>query len=182
MSAGANPISSPEDWDVLYLAGVPSPGVCDIDEHAITYKWDEKDGQGTVGASNTYKGTKIAHFNVTLRFWEDGQIDEWDEFQKQLLEIDAKRVPLKAADIEHPALSRLGITSVVSQKIGGITRAGPGLYTVKIELSQYMPPPKAKATANPDGSKTKKTTDVDPEIEAARAALAQARRDAGLPV
>ena len=182
MSVGANPISSPEDWDAVYLSGIKSPGVCDVDSANIKYKWDKKDGPGTTGESNTFRGLQIATFNIVFRFWTSDQVDAWDEFQKELLEIDSTRVPLKAADIEHPALSRLNIVSVTCDTIGQLVKISTGYYSCTVTFTQYKPPPKSKASGDPNGSATKKVTDPDPEIEALQAEKAKLRAEAGLPL
>lgn len=166
MSWGGNPLEDPIEWDTFLINGFESPGVCDIDSASISYKWDEKEGPGTRGSTTTYRGLKLAHFTIKLRFWDNEQIDEWDDFQKKILELDAKKVPLKAGTIDHPKLTRLGITSVVSENIGALTHEGAGLYSVTVGFIQFNPPKIAKVGTP---KKVPVPAEHDPELDAANA-------------
>ena len=61
----------------------------------------------------------------------------------------------QAIDLYHPALAKIGIHSVVCESIGPETPEGKGLWSITIELLEYLPAPKVNITSTPTGSTAK---------------------------
>lgn len=146
-----------DPYDVITLAGVPSPGIVQLAGHDRTIAWDRKAGGGQDGESTTRKGVEATEFTATFSLIIDPIIglDEetmWKEgFLPVLLATFNGTLPT-AVDIYHPDLVDVGIKSVVVKKIGGIVRDGKGGAKVSVTFLEHRPA-KKKSTAKP-GSKT----------------------------
>jgi hypothetical protein len=147
--SSANPLRLPEAWDFVILGGDLLPGLAKIEGARRPFKWDEKEGAGTIGASLTYRGERLVPSAIVLQFWLEEQIDEWDSVRPRL-KPDARNV--KALDIVHPSLEDLEVRSVVVDEIGALEHKGGGLFEVRISVKEYKPPPKANASGSPSGS------------------------------
>lgn len=153
LSSTLDPLSSPEEWQYVTVAGVRSPGMAKVAEAKRSSTWDVKRGKGAKGATITYTGDEPAQFRVTLRFWLSSHFAAWDAFRK-LLKYDPTKKTISAVDISYPSLDQLDITSVVCKTIGAVEPIDEGgYYQVEFELIEYRPPPKKSAVGTPDTSK-----------------------------
>lgn len=161
-----NPNDGPGLWDVLFVNGVASPGIVDMDGFDLEPKWDEKDGPGIEGASNTYRGNKLSKGTIKLRIgmspdatgrsiaeqWEalPGWLDQW--------KFDPTKGQGEAADVVHPMLlaGDPPITSLVAEAIGKPKRLrdGDSLYEITIKATEFRPPAKKNATKTPNSAAT----------------------------
>ncbi|HTQ44188.1 MAG TPA: hypothetical protein VMI75_15620, partial [Polyangiaceae bacterium] len=64
-----NPIRQPEAWYTIVLAGVKSPGVCEVKEWKRHHEWDVKKGKGAFGATLTYVQRPPAKGNIEFKLW-----------------------------------------------------------------------------------------------------------------
>jgi hypothetical protein len=180
-----NPLDFPQNWDVIIIAGVSSPGICTISDPKRTHEWDVKKGKGTVGATITFVQKPPAKFSVTFEFWTRQHFTDWANF-RALLKYDPSKKTVQATDIFHPALSDIDITSVVVESIGGIVHKGGQKYEVTVEFLEYFPaatknapgtPTQAKSvsdTGTPTGQQPASSTDTDQQTTAALLKQAQA--------
>jgi len=178
--SAANPVSSPETWQVVYIGGAPSPGVAQVTKAERLQEFDIKKGKGTKGATVTYTGEPPAEIEVELQLWAsptDAEPDandhfaEWDAWRKSL-KYDPSKKAISAIDISHPALADLEVKSVVCNQIGMVTHKGKGLYTVAIKFIEYRKPGKksvvgtpAGSTTAPPGAKTGETQDTSADAQ-----------------
>lgn len=159
-----NPNDGPGLWDILIVNGVVSPGIVELDGFDLEPKWDEKDGPGIEGASNTYRGNKLSKGTIKLRIgmspdasgltieqqWAalPGWLDQW--------KFDPTKGQGEAAEVVHPLLlaGDPPITSLVAESIGKPQRArdGDSLYTITIKATEFRPPAKKNATSTPGGT------------------------------
>jgi hypothetical protein len=153
MSGQLNPIDNPQAWDVIIVAGVRSPGVCELSGFKRDYEWDIKKGKGAFGATTTFVGRTPAKGSVKIHLWLPSHFVEWDKF-RALLKYDPTKTKVSAVDIYHPALADVDIKSVVVESIGSIEHEKGQLYSVTIGLLEYFPPPKASAVSTPQSSKS----------------------------
>ena len=154
-----NPFFNEELFDKIVLAGVKSPGKCDISGAKRSEKWDVKEGDGQDGASTTRKGKEPSKFSVSFELYYDpfqgvDEYAEWTEFLKVLRRPVAGKDAV-ALEIYHPDLAELDIKSVVVTSIGGKKHSGKGSATVTVEFLEYSPP-KPKPAKGAKGGKSSK--------------------------
>lgn len=157
MSFEVNPISNPQAWDFITVAGVNSPIIKGKLDCKRTYKWDVKEGKGTQGATETFVGVPPVKFSVTFYLYLVDDFRKWDEF-RALLTYDPTKKDASAVDIYHPSLADIGVKSVVVESIGAVTYEGNGEYNVTVEFLEYTVPPKASAVSTPKKSDAQGTS------------------------
>ncbi len=150
-SADFNPVDYPQLYDVVVIAGVASPGLCDV-ECDREYLWDKKTGKGVKGATSTVTGTPVVPIKIRFRLWLREHFLAWASF-RNLLKFDyTKDAKKQAVDIYYPSLADIDVNAVVTEKIGAMKHAGEGLYTIDVELSEYQQPPATPALGSPSGA------------------------------
>jgi hypothetical protein len=149
---GLDPVSNPESWFVVTIAGVASPGICLVTGFKRSAEWDVKKGKGTVGATITYVSKPPAKGSIEFQAWLPRHWDDWDDFLP-LFQYDPTKKAVQAVDIFHPALADVGIVSVVTEDIGAWEHKGQGLYSRTVSFLEYAPPPAASAVSTPAGAK-----------------------------
>ena len=60
MSFTTDPLVTPGEWDVLYAAGQPSPGIFTLAGGQREYKWDVKEAPGSQGATRATPRWSVA--------------------------------------------------------------------------------------------------------------------------
>ncbi len=175
MSGNLDPITNPQAWDVIIIAGQTSPGFCEVGEFKRAHEWDVKKGKGVFGATTTFVGRPPAKGTIKFYLWRPSDFVAWDTFRK-LLKYDPTKTTVSAVDIFHPSLADIDVKSVVTESIGNIVHEGQQMYSISVELLEYFPPPKISAVATPSTSKTGsgssagKNADpwnTDPQLQAA---------------
>jgi hypothetical protein len=146
-----DPFYVPQAWDVVVIGGVVSPGVCKVGEFKRTHEWDIKKGKGTVGATVTFVGRPPAKGTIDFQLWTRDHFVQWGAF-RPILKYDPTKKSVQAVDIYHPSLADIDINSVVVEEIGNIVHEGNGLYSVKLSLLEYFPPPKLSSVSTPTGA------------------------------
>ena len=165
-----DPITYPEHWDKVEIAGSECPGICVISGFDRDQGWDIKKGKGTKGATLTLNEFPPAEGKIVFSLWHPNHFIEWVEFRK-LFVYDPPKTKGSPVDIYHPALADLSITSVVCKKISPVVNKGKGLYEISIDLIEYLPPPPTPKVVTPSGSKTngsKGPGDKDKPVEDAQ--------------
>lgn len=147
-SGGLDPINNAQAWDVVYIAGQPSPGIAKVGEFKRAAEWDVKKGKGSLGATVTYVGRPPAKGSITFKLWTAAHFTAWDTF-RPLFKYDPTKQAAQAVDIYHPSLADIDVLSVVCESIGNIVHEGDQLYSITIELLEYLPPPKVSAVSTP---------------------------------
>jgi hypothetical protein len=168
VSAGGilSPLAYPQDYDVIVVGGVTSPGVCFLSGFERVQGFDKKLGKGSVGATPTMVHNKPAEGHVKFVLGDDGVrsgsgIDQFalmGTFLQQL-KYDPTKTVITAVSIYHPSLAAIDVSSVFCERIGALEiegEPGMGLYSITIKLSEYLPPPPVAAVS------TIKTTKVTP--------------------
>jgi hypothetical protein len=158
-SDALDPINYAQEWDVIRVAGVKSPGRVSLSEIKRAHEWDVKKGKGVKGATITFVQKPPASFKATFELGYlalDGSggpqhFIDWAKF-RPLFEYDPTRKAVIAVDIYHPSLADVDITSVVTESIGGIEHVGEGLYRVEVEFLEYFPQAPQNASGTPNGS------------------------------
>ncbi len=154
----ANPITNPEAWDALVIAGDYTPGLAKV-KSSRAHKWDEKKGKGAQGSTLTYAGHDLATVDITLRFWEAEQYDEFEAKVGQWLP-DPKNP--KALDVVHPQLELLKIRSIVMLEISGVEVSDDGEMTVTIKAKEFLKPTPAGGTPSGSRAGSRKPGDAPP--------------------
>lgn len=157
-----NPLEKAEQWHFFTIAGVRSPGGAIVGEGKRKHEWDVKRGKGAQGATMTYVGIAPMDFSVTVQLWDAGDRGDvyypdldhfalWDAFLPLLKYDPTKKTPT-AIDFYHPSFEGLGLRSVVCESVSNLQHKGKGLYEVKLDFLEYIPPPPSSAVATPSSS------------------------------
>ena len=152
-----DPIAFPQYWDVILIAGTPSPGLCRLKGWKRMHTWDVKKGKGTVGAKITFTEKPPATGDIEFLLWDNGTLGtghnhfaEWDAFV-QLLKYDPTKKTANAVSIYHPALDFVDISSVVTTEIGipeDMTE-GDSAKIITVSFLEDYPTPPQNATSSP---------------------------------
>jgi hypothetical protein len=156
------PHDDPSSWDTLYLGG-QWPGLAVVKVKG-GQKIDRKKGAGAHGETITFQGKKAADVDIVVRVWQ-ATPDQWSWMQAMiaLIEPIAGKADPTPYDIAHPATSVRHISSVAVEDIEGPDwDAATGFMSVHIKAIEYLPPPKANATATPTGSTPSQWVDKSP--------------------
>lgn len=163
----ANPITSPQGEDIIYVGGIPSPGRVDVRGFVSAYKWDVKSGPGVDGATQTYRGSEPHPGKLKFYLWDPLHFGAWEQFK--LLFRYRVGVPPIAVDVYHPALDDIGIKSIVTNKVHNREHSGGGLFTIEVEATPWQQTPPVNVTgtistasANAGGSKDGKSNPFSP--------------------
>lgn len=85
-----DPISTPDAWDYIVLAGQISPGIAEVSDASIQYKWDEPDAKGSSGSDIVFNGRENAKVRVVLTLWEPAHFHTWELFRQLLILPEGK--------------------------------------------------------------------------------------------
>jgi hypothetical protein len=179
-----DPISYPDAWNTVEVGGQEWDGFVEVSGFKRDFGWDVKKGKGTKGATLTLNEFPPAEGKFTFHLWGEGQFYLWAQFQR-LFDYDPPKTKTTAVDVYHPALAALGIKSIVAKSIGMLTHKGKGLYTVEVEVIEYLPPPPTPKVVTPDGSKSsagkKPGSSDDPVADAQQDQIAKLLAEAKKP-
>lgn len=175
-----NPLTLGRDWDTVRVGGKYPPGMVKLTGFERSFGWDVKKGKGQKGAVITLSEYPPAKGSIQIYVWEEAHFAQLNEFL-EIFRYDESKKPAErrttAIDIWHPSLDRVGVDSVVCEKLGPLVHEGKGLYSQKVDLLEYWPPPKKKdESTTPKGSKSdagkKKTgASTDPIADAKQAEI-----------
>lgn len=187
MPFNVNPFDSPQDYDFVEIGGIECPGICQLSGFKRPTEWDVKKGKGTKGGTATLSQLPPAKGSIKFLLWSQLHFEIWDTvFRAQFL-YDPTKKTVNAVDIYHPALANIDIHSVVTESIGAVEHESKGLYSITVELLEYLPPPKKSATGTPDGSKSnsnkagKSGNTDDPIADAQQAEIKKLLAEANAP-
>jgi len=150
-----NPLDNPQDYDVCKVDGIENPGI--IAPGGVTgfkreTEWEVKKGKGTKGGTATLTQLPPAKGSIKFLLWTPFHFEAWDQIYRKVFKYDPTKKAKNAVDIFHPTLAKQDVHSVVTESIGPETPEGEGLWSITVELLEYLPPPKKTVTANLTGS------------------------------
>lgn len=186
----ADPFSDPQSYDVVTIDGLENPGI--IAPGGITgfkreAEWDVKKGKGTKGGTMTLSQLPPSKGSIKFLLWSKFHVDAWDQLYRQRFRYDPTKKTKQAVDIYHPSLQKLDIHSVVTESISLETPEGKGLWSITVDLLEYLPPPKKTVTSTPSGSTSNKNKagatgkSDDPIADAQQAEIARLLAQADPP-
>lgn len=147
-----DPIKNPQWWDVVNVAGVVSPAVCEVGEFTKGNEWDVKKGKGSNGATLTFVQRKPAKGKIKFYLWTSQHFVQWSTFYA-VWKYDPTKKKTQAVDVFHPSLAAIELSAFVTEEITNIIHEGNGKYSMTVSLLEYFPPPPDSAVSTPDGSK-----------------------------
>lgn len=184
-----NPLDNPQDYDFVEIDGEENPGI--IAPSGITgfkreTEWEVKKGKGTKGGTATLTQLPPAKGAIKFLLWEPEHFEAWDSTFRKRFKYDPTKKTANAVDIFHPTLAKQDIHSVVTENIGPETPEGQGLWSITVELLEYLPAPKKTVTTSPDGSSNKNKssatgTSDDPIADAQQAEIKKLLGEAQQP-
>lgn len=154
-----NPIT--DAVDKARLAGIPTPGICEIIGAGSPRKWDERTGYGWSGAWLVYQGIALSHFSIVLTLYTQSDWDDWDTFRPIVARAPIGTRP-KAIGVYHPVLAEVGITSLVVEDVKAPQQIGDGEWIISIDCIEWRQP--KFGFAKPDGAEATPNDPVDQEI------------------
>jgi len=153
--ANLNPIDNAQDYDFCEVDGEENPGI--IAPGGVTgfkrdTEWETKKGKGTKGGTATLVQLPPAKGSIKFLLWTAAHFEAWDQTFRKQFKYDPTKKTKNAVDIFHPILAKQDVHSVVTESIGPETSEGQGLWSITIDLLEYLPPPKKTVTGTPGGS------------------------------
>lgn len=155
-----------EQWNVLRVGAMRSPGVVRLAGPGRVIGWDIQNATGASGAVTRRINEPLREFEAEFELTNDPDeygftdYDRWQDFESYLLQMVASRTKPFARDVYHPDLARIGITSVTLKSIGMFAPDGKGGGKVKVQFIEHRPPKPLRPVAS-----TK--TEGDKKIDAA---------------
>lgn len=142
-------------WDVVTIQGTTkTPGLCEVKVNKGR-DLDKKKASGSDGARVTFHGIDPAQVELEITIWTPEQLKKLEELWKQIFPQSNKRPKgtspnepwPPAFDVEHPALKRHAVKSLVFIKGEG---PDPGRFpksrSFRISAIEFLPPKKSKAS------------------------------------
>ena len=178
---GSSWIYDPRSWNTFTAGGLDWVGKFHIRNAKRKYKIDTKNAAGLEGATHTYRGYHVEHFDVTFFLWTDAQWAYWRIFSA-LFQYQGIKGSVFPVGVYHPSLHLVGIQSVICLSVGTVEVDENSLEaSARLVLKEYIPPPLVSATQTPPTAITTSPTNtpgltVNPAIAALQAQIAQ--RDA----
>ncbi len=185
-----NPIDNPQDYDYCEVDGVENEGIIapgGVSGFKRETEWEVKKGKGTKGGSATLVQMPPAKGSIKFLLWRKDHFEHWDSTFRKAFKYDPTKKTKNAVDIFHPILAKQDIHSVVTESIGPETPEGQGLWSITVELLEYLPPPKKTVTSSPTGSTSKGATNSttgtadDPIADAQQKEIAKLLAEAQAP-
>ena len=132
-------------WDRLRLGPNVMPGVWAVRGPGIGRRLDKKRSKGQDGARVKDLGYELADLEFVGRFVSRSQ---WDDVVKaaKLLSPRRRGVAMEPLEVDHPALTYLGVTAVTISGIG-VPTIDRGFYICSFRAVEWMPKPKPKPEA-----------------------------------
>lgn len=148
-----NPFDNQAAFGTMKLGPNAVPGIIlEIDGADREYEWDVQKPVATGGASNNYKGQKVADsIKVKCALVTASHFVALERFRTAVKPAKGKKP--SAFDVVNAILTNNGIKSVTIKKIGQERYEGNGLWTFTLELLEHDPA-KATATGAVAGSKS----------------------------
>jgi len=143
----ANPLVNPNLFDTFKLAGVLSPGTCEVSGAKMDRRWDVKQGYGLGGGTVVFVGDSLVEFTARLTFWTPEQINEYNADLVPLLKSPPPSFrdgepQGKALSFFHGYVSEppLNVSAVVVKSVTQIEQVADGLFQVQITFLQHRAP------------------------------------------
>jgi hypothetical protein len=117
---------SSHPWDIVYLAGRPLPGLCEVKPTGVaSLEVDKKKGKGISGARLTIVGYDPKTFDISCEIMTAEQWEVIQDIIEALWTVPKKKVRLagEGLTVHHPSLQAVKIFTAV---IVGITPAVKG--------------------------------------------------------
>jgi hypothetical protein len=140
------------------------------------WKWDQRKGYGTSGASSVFAGEDLSKGSITVTAWDKPAIwtPTWEAFARKVLVKEptagtGKAAP-KALAIVHPLVNGppLNITSVNRVDVSQWDQDDNGLWTCEIKLEKFALPTAGLGTPNGTGPAGGKVPPTKPKVPAAK--------------
>jgi hypothetical protein len=144
---------NPALWDKLVIDDREWPGLATV-EIARANKWDDKKTKGEHGGEREFSGTENASVNITIKFWTD---DHWTLVRDELLPIIeplVEKTTPNSHSLSHAVSDARKVKRFTVDRITGPTRSEIGIWTIKVEATEYRPPSDKNATGTVSGSGT----------------------------
>ncbi len=149
----ANPLSNPEIYDKVEIDGEECPGIIEsISGFKRETEWEVKKGKGTKGGTATLTQLPPMKGSIKFLLWKTSHFDAWNTTFRARFKYDPTKKTKNAVDIFYPALANLDCSSVVTEGIGPETKEGKGLWSITVDLLEYLPAPPKTITSSPNGS------------------------------
>jgi hypothetical protein len=141
-----NPVSG-VPHDKVLLAGIPTPGYCEIVGASSPRNWEEQSPGGWSGGILLYKGIKLSHFSLRCDLYEDADWDDWYRLEP----IVARSQGRRAIGCQHPFLAALGISALVIEDTYAPVQTDHGVWQIELTCIDWRAL-KATGTSNPEAA------------------------------
>lgn len=148
-----DPLTNPQVYDFCEVDGEENPGIIgEMTGFVRETEWEVKKGKGTKGGTATLTQLPPMKGSIKFLLWLPEHFAAWDNSFRARFKYDPTKKTKNAVDFWHPATAKLDCHSVVTEKIGPETKEGQGLWSITVDLLEYLPAPKKTVTTSPTGS------------------------------
>lgn len=165
-----DPEAGAEQWDVLRIGTMRSPGVVRLSGPGLVVGWDIQNASAQAGAVTKRINEPLkefeAEFDLSNETDEYGftDFDRWADFEAYIREMIASRTKSFARDVYHPDLARLQITSVTLKSIGMLQPDGKGGGKIQAKFIEHRPPKPMRSVASTKTEGDKKIDQATKDI------------------
>jgi len=166
-----DPEAGGEQWDVLRIGSMRSPGVVRLGGPGLVIGWDVQNATGLAGAVTRRINEPLKEFDAEFELSNElddlnvSDFDTWDPFEAMLRASVSNRQKPYALDVYHPDLARVGITAATLKSIGMLVPNGKGGGTIKVQFIEFRPPKPNKPIASTKTAGDKKIDEATAEID-----------------
>jgi hypothetical protein len=140
-----DPVSNPQAFDFVTVAGQQSPGLLkSIEGFSRDAEWQSKKGKGSEGAASTLIQLPPSKGSLIFELWTSQHFLQWATFSKLFILTvrPGASADSQALAINHPFLVDVGVTAVLPVKLHLKRHLGKGRYVVRVDLLEWVPTPK----------------------------------------
>jgi hypothetical protein len=129
-----NPLTQPTDR--CKIAGVDTPGLCEVTGASSPRKWDEQAGYAMTGAILIYRGNALARFTMRFKLYTLTHWTQWAAIRPLLLRAPVGKRS-HALDVDHPVLTEVGISQMVLEDVTAPEQVEDGVWQIELKCIEW---------------------------------------------
>jgi len=145
--------SNAEQYDLLFIDGLPVPGIWYCEEIGAGYKLKQPKGSGDDGGEARITGLDISKGNIVIDLRTDEDEAQWETLLKRIRPLDkpSGRGPVA---LSNPQFARHGITQIIVVKASEqkVRPGGPTKAHIEWHSTRHKTGKTKKATSTKEGT------------------------------
>lgn len=169
------PLDSPEMFDLIFLDGTRSPGLCiRTGGGERKQKWEAQQAPMFAGAYVIFRGEEISTLEVRFELWLPEHFTAWKAFAA-MLRAGAKKRPPRVYALTDLTVEDSEIKQVALASIGRQEKLAPGKWGYTVTFTEYRKPKPIGGPLAPKSDRDKKIEALNDENKALAVQLAAAK-------